>query len=582
MTQYKLNQKDRSYAGMSMRLAKILLLLASFVPLLHISCPSYREINNYHLLDHFIAQKADHHISRDHIKGLSVGFIDIDGHIYEGHFGNSSKSSLYKIASVTKVITGLAVMQLAEQGLLGLDDKICIHLPDLSLKKKGPGTMDITILDLIIHASGLTRDILHKAQGNCPFDQTEIIDHLNNYIQPLPSGYRHSYSNPGIELLGMIIESATGLTYEAYVHKNILRPLNMEDSSFDQAGFTCPGFTFMSGERYTEYPINYTAAGGLISSSRDMLNLMGMFLSEGKGLLTPESTQRMFLTHNDHIKLDTDIKKGISFFLEGLAPPLKGVLAYHGGGAVFYNSMLMMAPEYGIGVIVLCNTAGSYSIVDSFARKVLNKAILLKTGIRPVKEQFFAAPAFWSEKEMESIKGHYILYTNILIIDKNEEGYYAEISGKRYPIHFHEGGYFSYSDRFFLKTKDIHYERVLFMHGNNELVPIGRHEFTSFPVNDKWSKAIGRYKLIKPCIHGGMYFYQAIELTRKGEILYASLEPDDIIKKIYDITVSPNIIIDAISDTRAIMKGFGRYSGESIYLNEQKGELHFSGLRFKK
>ncbi len=81
----------------------------------------------------------------------------------------------------------------------------------------------------------------------------------------------------------------------------------------------------------------------------------------------------MFSQQNKDVLIDTDITMGVSVFLEDLPSPFTGKLVYHGGGAIYTNTMLLLAPDYGIGVVVLCNTAGSYQMVEQLARSIISE-----------------------------------------------------------------------------------------------------------------------------------------------------------------------------------------------------------------
>lgn len=146
--------------------------------------------------------------------------------------------TIYHWASITKTLTGIAIMQLRDRGLLSLDDPVTKFIPELGQVHNPFGPMTgITIRHLMSHSGGFRGatwpwkdkewqpwEPPRWAQLEAMFPYTEI---------EFDPGSRWSYSNPGIIFLGRIIEVLTSDDYEVYVDKNILKPLEMYASYFD-------------------------------------------------------------------------------------------------------------------------------------------------------------------------------------------------------------------------------------------------------------------------------------------------------------------------------------------------------------
>ncbi|HOW86708.1 MAG TPA: serine hydrolase domain-containing protein [Candidatus Aminicenantes bacterium] len=180
------------------------------------------------------------------IVGSSFVLIHDGETIATEHFGYADKDAarpagdhtIYHWASITKTLTGIAIMQLRDRGLLTLDDPVTRYIPELRQVRNPFGGMDeITIRQLMTHSAGFRSatwpwkdkpwqpwEPLKWEQLAAMFPYTEIE------FRP---GSRWSYSNPGIIFLGRIIEILTTDDYEVYVDKNILKPLQMFDSYFD-------------------------------------------------------------------------------------------------------------------------------------------------------------------------------------------------------------------------------------------------------------------------------------------------------------------------------------------------------------
>ena len=147
--------------------------------------------------------------------------------------------TIYHWASITKTMTGIAIMQLRDRGLLSLDDPIVKYVPELAAVHNPFGdTGAITLRQLMSHSAGFRsgtwpwRD--HDWQPFEPQGWDQLVAMLPYTRVEFEPGSRFGYSNPGIVYLGQVIERLSGEDYEVYVDKNILKPLGMHASYFDR------------------------------------------------------------------------------------------------------------------------------------------------------------------------------------------------------------------------------------------------------------------------------------------------------------------------------------------------------------
>jgi CubicO group peptidase (beta-lactamase class C family) len=147
--------------------------------------------------------------------------------------------TIYHWASITKTLTGIAIMQLRDRGQLSLDDPIVKYLPELRQVHNPYGPMDaITLRMLMSHSAGFRASTWPWGgdQDWHPFEPPgwAQVEAMLPYTKiEFPPGSKYAYSNPGIIFLGRVIELVTGDDYEVYVDKNILKPLKMDRSYFD-------------------------------------------------------------------------------------------------------------------------------------------------------------------------------------------------------------------------------------------------------------------------------------------------------------------------------------------------------------
>lgn len=182
------------------------------------------------------------------IAGSSFAFIrdgKIAGRRMAGmaHVGENRKvddDTIFHWASITKTLTGIAIMQLRDRGEIRLDDPIVKYVPELRKVHNPFGSMDeITIAHLMSHTAGF-RAGTWPWGGNEPWHPAEPKDWAS-LVAMMPytkiefkPGSKYSYSNPGIVFLGRVIELVSGEDFEVYMDKNVLRPLGMYNSYYDR------------------------------------------------------------------------------------------------------------------------------------------------------------------------------------------------------------------------------------------------------------------------------------------------------------------------------------------------------------
>jgi len=186
-------------------------------------------------------------LRRSGIVGSSFYFVRDGRTLAADHLGEQDADAhvpvdartIYHWASITKTMTGIAIMQLRDRGLLSLDDPIVRYVPELARVHNPFGnTGAITLRQLMSHSAGFRGGTWPwRDQEWQPFEPPSWvqIEAMLPYTEvQFRPGSRFSYSNPGIVYLGQVIERLSGEDFEVYVDKNILRPLGMHASYFDR------------------------------------------------------------------------------------------------------------------------------------------------------------------------------------------------------------------------------------------------------------------------------------------------------------------------------------------------------------
>jgi len=284
-------------------------------------------------------------------------------------------SSKFRICSISKLFTAVSIMQLVEQDQVDLEEDITAYLPWLSELQQGNDFAKPDVKSLLMHASGLPAEapIPYFVEIDYP-SKAEFVDSVAKTRLDHEPYTEHSYSNLGYSLLGEIISSVSGKSFQKYIQDHILIPLKMNESDVDavtktdQAGLIS-GYT-ISGENgrrkvFAPYSFNAIApAGGFVSTTDDLAKLASwMFRTlDGKDqtLLKPETLKEMQRVQWSDKNRSGSIR-GLGF---GYYDHAGTTFVGHGGYCNGYRSIMLTEPESKVAVIVLINVndASPYDI----------------------------------------------------------------------------------------------------------------------------------------------------------------------------------------------------------------------------
>jgi CubicO group peptidase (beta-lactamase class C family) len=260
---------------------------------------------------------------------------------------------VFRIGSMTKQFTAVAVLMLAEEGKLATSDPITKFLPDYPTRGN-----TITVEHLLTHTSGIKSFTdMPDFRANIRKDYTlaELIDHFKDQPPEFAPGERHQYCNSGYLLLGAIIEKASGVGYEAFLKQRIFDVVGMERTALDSASRVIPGRArgyAKLGEAWTNadwMSMTQPHAAGAIVSTVDDLAKWDAALYTGR-LLRQETLQRAFTPHR--LRDGREVHYGYGWqpgTWEGFT------ILQHGGGINGFVSSGVRVPERRVFVAVLSN-----------------------------------------------------------------------------------------------------------------------------------------------------------------------------------------------------------------------------------
>lgn len=308
------------------------------------------------------------------VPGVAVAFVDRGETTLVQSYGwedieakkGVTEDTVFQVASNSKTLTAWGVMKLVEDGKLDLDAPVekyltRFHLPDSKFDRN-----QVTIRRILSHTAGLS---VRGYPGYHPQDRLPgLEDSLSGKYSELTKvklifkpGLKYKYSGGGYTLLQLVIEEVTGKPFSRYMEEEILRPLGMENSSFewrtdlrkktakayDVLGFPLPNYLF------TE-----KAAAGLYTTAPDFARFVTANLDNPEG----DSLRSHLLRKSTLSLMHTPVKKdyGLGYIIKRL--PNGGRLIYHGGSNRGWRSQFALLPENGKGLVILTNSDNGYKL----------------------------------------------------------------------------------------------------------------------------------------------------------------------------------------------------------------------------
>jgi CubicO group peptidase (beta-lactamase class C family) len=294
------------------------------------------------------------------------GFADIASHT------PITEDTVFRIASITKTFTAIAVMQLWEQGLIDLDTPANDYLCAYKLIPARASFRPATVRHLLTHTAGI-REVLHPSGLLRMRDLGETVP----FGQPVPSlaeyyrgglridvepGSRFMYTNHGFATLGQLVEDVSGMSLDQYLREHIFEPLGMASTDLVRServqSHLAVGYDLgrNGAKAVTDYALVPVGGGGIYSTTRDMARYLAALLGGGANehgsILKPTTMAMMYAA-----QYQPDARmpgNGLAFFRFNLG----GHLAVeHDGILPGFDSQIFLAPDDGVGVMAFANGA---------------------------------------------------------------------------------------------------------------------------------------------------------------------------------------------------------------------------------
>jgi CubicO group peptidase (beta-lactamase class C family) len=300
-------------------------------------------------------------MKKDRIPGLTIGFTKDDFTWVKG-FGYADlenkvpakPESAYRLASVTKTMTGTAIVQLVERGKINLDEEIQTYLPYYP-KQKWP----VTVRQLLVHLGGGQTG---SGIGPVYVSPREVVARIADFPIKNEPGVKFDYQTSGYNLLGAAIEEVTGKSFGAYLEENIWLPVGMKNTRMDSVRDLIPnrvrGYELVKDEIRNASYLDVSSrfgGGGANGTVPDLLRWASGL--ERSGILSKASLDLMFTPVANKSGHYVGIEGDVWYYALGWQVfPVNGQFVfYNDGGQIGTNTMMLRIPSENLSIAFACN-----------------------------------------------------------------------------------------------------------------------------------------------------------------------------------------------------------------------------------
>ncbi len=447
-------------------------------------------------LDAFIARQVEER----RLPALSVALVDDQKIVWAQGYGftdpkrktPATAETVYRVGSVSKLFTDLAVMQLVERGVLDLDEPVTKYLPDF--KPRNPFKKAITLRQLMTHRAGLVRE---SPVGNY-FDPDgpsleKTVRSLNDTELVYEPGTKTKYSNAGIAVVGLVLETTQKQPFAKYLQRTLLSSLGMDSSSFEPQPAIMEKLAkaIMWNYQGREFPaptfeLGMAPAGCMYSTVLDLSRFLGVLFAKGKRgdevIVKPETLETMWTPQ--FARAGTKEGFGLGFHVGRFHDRRR---IGHTGAIYGFATDLSALPEDKLGVVVIASCDCANAVTTKIADVALEHLLAVKTK-KPLPAIERTTPI--DPRRVRELAGRYQGKTRSFdLIASAGRLYYLPALGFRVELR-QAGDDLVAEDRLGMGAK---------MHVTDKGLQIGKETFTRVEVSKpadipaKWRGLIGEY-----------------------------------------------------------------------------------------
>src|SRR5262245_20301380 len=349
-----------------------------------------------------VEKLAEQELKAKSLPAISIALVDDQTIVWAKGFGfadpekktPATAETVYRVGSVSKLFTDVAIMQLVESGKLDLDAPVTKYLPEF--KPKGQADKPITLRHLMTHRAGLVRE---PPVGNY-FDPVNLslekmVASLNDTEVVYPPETKIKYSNAGVAVVGHVLQKTQNEPFARYLKRSVLEPLGMTNSAFEleepiEKNLAKSIMWTLHGREFPAptFELGMAPAGCMYSNTIDLAKFTKMLAADGKGpngqILKRESLDEMWKPQFTAGKSGI----GLGFFI-GERNGKRHI--GHNGAMYGFATELGYLPDEKLGAVVAISCDCANPVAERIANFALDALVAAKNG-KPLPEILTTRP----------------------------------------------------------------------------------------------------------------------------------------------------------------------------------------------
>lgn len=351
--------------------------------------PAPRYAAAVRVLERFIV----HEMADKNLPAISIALVDDQTTVWAHGFGfanpadstRATARTVYRVGSVSKLFTDIGVMQLVERNALDLDAPVRRYLP--TFQPHGTGAASVSLRQLMSHRAGLVRE---PPAGHY-FDSTspplaETVRSLSGTRLVYAPATKTKYSNAGVAVAGLVVQTVGGQSFQSYLARTVLRPMGLDDSAFEPdtavaarravgAMWTLDGRTFAA----PRFELGMVPAGSMYSTVTDLGQFMSILFARGSAptgrVLSERSLEEMWRPQF----ASPGARSGFGLGFDVSTVDGRRVVR-HGGAIYGFATELAALPDDKLGVVVAITKDGANAVAERIAVAALRLMMAIAKG----------------------------------------------------------------------------------------------------------------------------------------------------------------------------------------------------------
>jgi CubicO group peptidase (beta-lactamase class C family) len=528
------------------------------------------------------------------IAGAALVLLDGQEVVYRRAWGVASadedrpltETTPMLVGDLAKVPTAIAVLRLVDTGKLDLDAPLSDYL-DLDFEARDPGWRSPLLRELLTHHAGFAPNRFAQAFRAEPASAIELISPLP---RTQPPGLIYSYSQLGYQVLGRLVEQASGRPFADYLATDVLQPLGMRHAGFTPTATTARPHDRRGREKPPTYPREF-AALGLFASITDLQQLAQWTLAgRGEPVLSDALAAAMTRVQNGAVDLDLDNRMGFGWQMTNTGSHDVARILRLYSGTIRHRAIILIAPEEQLAVALIANSSAAGEFIREVSADALDGMLEAKLGRAPPEDdpelpEQLGLPRGATARAMEM---RYSTPLGELSLEGDGERYAMALVGRKFGATRRDDGWYQVSFKLFgvislrfsvlaevlIRPVTLDRQSVLLAHfrGSNLLLGTGLAALPPAPELAEWA---GRYRIANPDLVTENLEIDRAELVFDEGMLYLQYEIPST-----SITVEPRVPLVPFAPGRLYVPGLGINTGELIELSrDPRGRrlMEFSG-----